>query len=164
MDLPRPGAVGITIRLLLAGLVGFMGYAVFGQTSMWDGITPMDAAPLVMPLVLFSSWVINELFRVRWGFLPSVVVLGGLAITAGVEGMMGTLWGPAFGIYVWTWSAAFVILLGPAHLLAAILRTPGCEMRSYAHLWTRIQGGDPNTAVCPGWIDRFDAVRLFGRW
>ena len=46
------------------------------------------------------------------------------------------------GGYLWIWFVAFCGLLGPGHVLAAALGTPGCEMRSYRHLVTILRGGD----------------------
>ena len=56
------------------------------------------------------------------------------------------------------WLASFSSLLGTAHVLAAILGTPGCEMRAFAHLRSKFQGGDAGSVPCPGGIDRFDHV------
>ena len=35
---------------------------------------------------------------------------------------------------------------------------PGCEMRSYAHLWALLHRGDTKTAACPAGIDRLDHI------
>ena len=63
-----------------------------------------------------------------------------------------------FGVYLWAWFVALTGLLGSAHLLAAALGTPGCEMRSYVHALTLLRGGEVGTVVCPGGIDRLDRV------
>ncbi len=70
----------------------------------------------------------------------------------------GTPLAPPLGVYVWSWLVAFTVLLGSAHILAAALGTPGCEMRSYAHLSTLLLGGDTKTVECPGGIDRLDHI------
>ncbi|MGB1585777.1 MAG: hypothetical protein ACPHID_01870 [Thermoplasmatota archaeon] len=166
MDLPRPGLLGILIRLTLGVLVLFMGYgAIVDAPSFWDGYTdPLGSLGYLVPLALFSSWVVNELVQKSWGWKPLGALLAGLGVAVGLGAVQGDAFGPAFGTYVWTWALGFSLLLGPAHLLAAALRTPGCEMRSYAHLRAKLAGGDVGATVCPGWIDRADGIRLFGKW
>ncbi len=163
--LPRPGLIGIAIRLTIGAVVAYMGYsAIVGAKEFWDGYSdPWGSLAHVVPLALFSSWVVNELLQKSWGWRPTLALLvgAGVAVTAGAAA--GDPFGPAYGTYVWLWTLTFSLLLAPAHLLAAILRTPGCEMRSYAHLWTLLRGGDPGAAACPGWIDRLDGMRIFGR-
>ena len=166
-ELPRPGVVGRGVRLAVGLLVLWMGWQTVRDTpSFWDGLSP-DGGLLVLVVILtvVSSWVINELLVRDWGWRPSLVLGGGLAL-ASVAGLVG--WadplGPPVGVYLWAWSIAFAVLLGPAQLLAATLATPGCEMRSFADLRARLKGQDPRTVACPGGIDMLDGVRVFGRW
>lgn len=163
--LPRPGSIGILIRLGLALLVGSLGYsALIDASGFFDGFAqPTKSLGYLVGVALFSSWVLNELTQREWGQRPTLVLLAGLAATMAVGALQGDAFGPPYGIYLWLWVLGFSLLLAPAHLLAALLRTPGCEMRAYAHLWTRLRGGDPEAVACPGWIDRFDGVRLFRR-
>lgn len=161
-SLPRPGALGILVRLALGLAVATIAWdALAHAPSYWDGIAdPLGMAPLLAVLVLLSSWVLNELVRRSWGQRPTLVLLAGALGTVAVGAVQGDAFGPAFGAYVWAWALAFSLLLAPAHLLAAVLRTPGCEMRAYMDLWTRLRGGDPRAVACPGWIDRLDSVRM----
>ncbi len=163
--LPRPGLIGIAVRLTIGALVAYMGYgAIVGAKEFWDGYSdPIGSLAYVGPLAAFSSWVVNELLQKPWGWRPTgVLVVGGLvAIAAG--SVQGEPFGPLYGAYVWAWTLAFSLLLAPAQFLAAALRTPGCEMRSFADLRARLRGGDPTTVTCPGWIDRFDHIRVLGR-
>lgn len=166
MTLPRPGALGILIRLALAFAV-LMGLydAVRHPASYWDGFSdPIGALPLFLPLVLFSGWVVNGLLQVQWGWWPNIALVAGCAVTMLIGAFQGDPWGPPMGYYSWAWQILFAGLLGPAFLVASILRTPGCEMRSYAHLVANLRGRDPEPSLCPGWIDRLDGVRLFGKW
>ncbi len=43
-----------------------------------------------------------------------------------------------------------------ASMRAAVLATPGCEMRSIPHLIAILRMGDLKEHVCPGPLDRFD--------
>ncbi len=168
MSLPRPGLIGIIIRLALGLIVlQMLVGAVVDAPSYWDGITtwPIGIIIGLIVMVTLTSWVFNKLFERDWGWRPSAIAAGGLAITAAISGVVGAGWsGPAFGVYFWIWTLVFGILLAPAFFLAAILRTPGCEMRSYVDLRARLTGGDPTTVACPGWIDRADSIRFFGRF
>lgn len=166
-DLPRPGLIGVAIRTTLGiAVIYFLGIpCIRDAASFFDGFDdPMDSVILVILLAVYWRPVVNELFQRSWGWWPSVIALTGLGVTVFAGFSLGKPFGPAYGIYLWTWAMLFSALLGPALLLAAMLRTPGCEMRSYMDLWTRIRGGNPHTVACPGWIDRFDQVRLFGQW
>lgn len=164
--IPRPGLIGILIRLSLGTLVLFMGYgAIIDAPSFWDGYdAPINSLLYLGSVFLFTSWVVNELLQKSWGMKPALILFAGLGIAVATGAIAGNPFGPAYGIYLWIWVLAFSVLLGPAHILAAILRTPGCEMRSFAHLRAKLTGNDVSQSVCPGWIDRADGIRLFGKW
>lgn len=163
-QLPKPGLVGIAIRAILGlVVVFFLGVQTILDTpSFFDGYSnPLGSILPVIVLTILWRGVVNELVQRRWGWWPSIVALVGLGVAIAIGVLRGDPFGPIYGIYLWAWALLLAVLLGPAFLLAALLRTPGCEMRSYMDLWTRIRGGDPRTVACPGWIDRFDHVRLF---
>ncbi len=165
-ELPRPGLIGLAIRAALAVVV-LMGLydAVRYPASYWDGFgNPVGALPLFLPLILFSGWVVNKLLLKNWGFWPNVALVAGAGVAMIIGATQGNAWGPPIGYYVWVWQLLFTGLLGPAFFLAVLLRTPGCEMRSYAHLRATLKGNDATPSVCPGWIDRADGIRLFGKW
>lgn len=90
-------------------------------------------------------------------------LFAGAAAAAGIGALQGEALGPPRGIYARVGALAFTLLLAPAGLLAAIRATPGCEMRSYAHLQERLRGGDVGAVACLGWSDRRDHVRVLGR-
>lgn len=166
-ELPRPGLVGVSIRVVLGiAVVFFLGLQTIRDTpSFFDGYSnPVGSVVPVLLLAVIWRGVVNELVQRPWGWWPSIVALTGLGLTVVVGALRGDPFGPPYGVYLWTWTLLVAVLLGPAFLLAALLRTPGCEMRSFMDLWARVRGGDPRAVACPGWIDRFDHVRLFGRW
>lgn len=162
MGLPRPGAVGIGIRLLLAAALAAMLVGAFSAAgAYWDGLAdPLAPWTAYAFLLLFTSRVVNEALGTDWGLRPLAFLAIGGVIAIGVGAGQGDLFGPAFGTYIW---ASLVLVGGTmavAFFLAAVLRTPGCELRAYADLWTRLRGGEPAAVACKGWIDRFDHVRL----
>ncbi len=163
-ELPSPGPIGRIIRITmgLATLALLYLLLTMWRTDMWAGRLPLDDAAFYF-LAGFALWVTSYVFnimiRADFGQRTLVVILLGAA-SAGAVGyaLEGALPNIALGVYLWAWFSLLCGLLGPAHLLAAALATPGCEMRSYAHLLSRLRGGDVGAVVCPGGIDRFDYI------
>ena len=54
------------------------------------------------------------------------------------------------------WVYYWFVHLGFSFFLAAVLATPGCEMRSIPHLWTLITRRATKEHYCPGFLDRLD--------
>ena len=162
-SLATPGPVGRAIRLVLGLGVLSLLYSLLTEwrSALWGGEVPNDVAfyVLIGLALCATSWVVRLLLNKPWGQAPLLLVLLGAGITA-AAGYVGESIFPlsALGLYVWAWFVAFTALLGPAHVLAAALATPGCEMRSYAHLRARLRGRNAESVVCPGGIDRFDHV------
>ena len=163
-ELVKPGLVGRAIRagLGLAVLSWLSLLLLVWRRELWTGEVPLADLGF-WGLVAFALWGTSYVFNIAlglsWGQKTRAVVVAG----AGLAGVIGALAGggfpnPVFGVYLWVWFAALTGLLGPAHLLAAVLGTPGCEMRSYVHALTLLRGGDVGTVVCPGGVDRWDHI------
>ncbi len=166
--LATPGILGRAVRAAAGLLTLSLADPLFGAWSgLKSGMIPMSDAGFwggFAAVAFFSSWVVGELLQRDWGFWPSVVGITGAALTAAVGFFAtGDFATAALGTYIFAWFAAFIILLAPAMFLAAILGTPGCEMRSYAHLAALLRGGDTTQVACPGGIDFLDHVRVFGK-
>lgn len=166
--LPTPGLVGRLVRVGLGSGVLLLLASLLGpwRDELWSGHLPLELGfgVLVALALTFTGYVFNLAFGLAWGRRTLAGVLAGAAL-AGLGGFAaeGAFPNPWLGIYVWSWLVAFCALLGPAHLLAAALGTPGCEMRSYAHLRALLRGGDVAGVACPGGIDRLDPIRIQGR-
>lgn len=164
--LPKPGPIGRLIRLAFGmGVLALLwGVLAAWRADMWAGRLPFDLGFLVLVcLALYlTSYVFNIAFRFAWGqwTLVGVLVGAGVAALAGYA-LQGQLLNTFLGVYLWLWFVVFCALFGPALVLASALGTPGCEMRSYAHLAARFRGGDAGAVACPGGIDRFDKARGF---
>ena len=163
-ELVRPGPVGRAIRACLgfATLSLLLSLLTVWREELWGGGVPVRDVGFWV-LVALSLWgtsyVFNIAFGLSWGQRTRAAVVAGAALVGLVGWVTGSGFSnAAFGVYLWSWFVALTGLLGPAHLLAAVLGTPGCEMRSYVHAWTLLRGGDVDTVVCPGGIDRFDNV------
>ncbi len=162
-EIKKAGPLGRLIRLLLglATLSLFVALVWPLRAGLWSGEVPFHwSFYIALALGLYAtSFVARILANQAWGQKPLVVVLLGAAVAAAVGYLThGTPLAPPLGVYVWSWLMAFTVLLGSAHTLAAVLGTPGCEMRSYAHLWTLLRGGDTKSVDCPGGVDRFDHI------
>ena len=163
-DLVRPGLVGRGIRVVLglATLSLLFALLTAWRETLWGGGIPVVEVGfwvLVCLAVWGTSYVFNITFDLSFGQKTRTAVVSGAAL-AGLIGMVAGAGFPNafFGVYLWAWFVVLTGLLGPAHLLAAALGTPGCEMRSYAHALTLLRGGDVGSVVCPGGIDRFDHI------
>ncbi len=161
--LPRPGWAGRLIRLALGlgMLLLLSGLFLSSRHDLWSGELPYDVGFAIALLLAlrYTSYVFNIPFRLEWGQRTLVGVLIGATVAAGAGlAVQGGLPNTPLGVYLWAWLVAFCGLLGSAHLLAAVLGTPGCEMRSFAHLAVLLRGGDVGAVACPGGIDRFDHI------
>ena len=163
-ELVRAGLLGRAIRacLGLATLGLLLLLLTVWREALWVGELPVRDVRFWV-LVGFALWGTSYVFNIAFGFSWGQRTRTGVVAGAGLASLVGLVAGggfpnAVFGVYLWAWFVAFTGLLGPAHLLAAALGTPGCEMRSYAHARTLLRGGDVGTVVCPGGIDRFDHV------
>ncbi len=163
-ELVRPGPFGRAIRvgLGLATLGLLLLLVTVWRRELWAGEVPFLDLRFGV-LALFALWGTSYVFNIALGLSWGQKTRAGVLAGAGLAAIAGVIAGggfpnAVFGVYLWTWFVAVTGLLGPAHLLAAALGTPGCEMRSYAHALALLRGGDVGTVVCPGGIDRFDHV------
>jgi hypothetical protein len=114
--------------------------------------------------IFLVSYVVNIGFSQSWNKWPaafSTVALLGLATISKVTtgDYQGAL--TAYGLLVWM---LYVFThLGVAFVLAALIGTPGCEMRSFHHLWSLVSGNMTKEHVCPIGpltpIDKWEAAR-----
>lgn len=70
--------------------------------------------------------------------------------------LYGTWWAPPLGVFTLLWFIYWSAHLGVSLVLAALIATPGCEMRAIPHLWTRLTGRRTKEHYCPGFFDRLD--------
>ena len=156
----RPGPIGRVVRLGL-GVGALLG--VQGVVSGWSVLVapsmPTSAGfgfILLLGLYLFP-YVVNLGFGFRLSGWPRLAVLGvGLAWAAINWSTTGHAWSPGLGAAFGVWALYTFGHLGVAFLLAALIRTPGCEMRSIPEAWGRLTGRPAREHFCPGHLDRLD--------
>jgi hypothetical protein len=113
------------------------------------------------------SYVINIGFSRPWKKWPAIVSAGVFLVLAGVgifsEGFVETAF-LARGI--WVWELYIFLHLGIAFVIAGIIGTPGCEMRAFHDLYSRVSGMPTEEHYCPvgplHLIDRWEADRRRG--
>lgn len=159
--LPKPGWLGRGIRFVLGALLLESAFSI-GRAFhplVYTQAVPNNIVLWVLVVVLFFSMreVIDLGLGVLWGQKAQVVtlVLAGMAIATDFI-FYGRLWAPPLGILFTVWFLLIAIPLGIALVLAAVLGTPGCEMRSYAALIAKLQGHSALEHYCPGGIDFID--------
>ena len=118
----------------------------------------------IFALRLFS-YVINIGFSMDWRRLPLVAIVA-LFVLAGLVGWMrtGAFWSPILGGVVLVWLIYIYAHLGLSFILAAVLATPGCEMRAVPHLWALLRGRQTKEHYCPvGPLHRIDQWEAGGK-
>ncbi|WP_138380617.1 hypothetical protein [Luteithermobacter gelatinilyticus] len=169
--LKKPGPVGRGVRLVF-GLLCL--YYVYGLITAWGHIlTPAGAIiPLIwngiLPGLFLVSYVINIGFSrawKKWPAIASVVIMLGVAGTGYI--LTGSIETSLLAHTVHAWEVYVFSHLGLAFMFAAMLGTPGCEMRAFHHLFsliTRIPTKEHHCPVGPLTpIDKWEAQQKWMR-
>ena len=161
----RPGPIGRVVRFLLAVLCLDVVVSILMQPSAFVTGRAVEA-PGIWIMVALGLWffpdVVNLGFTTAW---TRSVLFTSLTALAGVAALVswvafGHTVRPGIGVVVAVWLLYTYGHLGISFLLAAILATPGCEMRSIPQLWTLVSGKSADIRACPGVltpIDRWEA-------
>lgn len=164
-SLPKPGPIGRLARL------------AFGAACLWyviqlanisssliasDGhIRQMVWNGVAVGLFLVS-YVVNIGFSRAWRKWPAVTSAVGF-VMFGVIGYFveGAIETQLLARFVWLWELYVFSHLGVAFVLAASIGTPGCEMRAFHDLFSRLSGIPTKEHYCPvgplNPIDRWEA-------
>lgn len=153
-SLPKPGPLGRLLRLALAYLLlaGFT-YELWDDRAMLTGgeFEPYGLIwnGLVIGL-LVVSYVVNIGFSRDWKKWPAAVSAGALAALALADFALSGDWtGRYFGTGFFLWSLYVFTHLGVAFLIAAVIGTPGCEMRAFHDLFSKATGTEVKEHFCP---------------
>lgn len=152
-SLPRPGPVGRVTRLLFGFLCAWYVKELFdvvGSLVAVDGHIRAIIWNGVVPGLFLVSYVINIGYSRAWGKWPAVVTALALAAVAGVgyflQGSVETQW---LARALWVWEVYVFSHLALAFLIAGTIGTPGCEMRAFHHLYSRMTGVPTKEHACP---------------
>jgi hypothetical protein len=152
-SLPRPGPVGRLARLGFGAICLWYVYQLIQvtgvlindsgriQSVVWNG--------LLVGLFLIS-YVVNIGYSRAWKKWPALVSAGFLALMAGVgyltEGTVETMF---LARSLWVWEVYLFSHLGIAFMIAAVIGTPGCEMRALHDLYSKLTGVPTKEHYCP---------------
>jgi hypothetical protein len=152
-SLPKPGPVGRLTRLIFGvlclwyvnGLIQVSASLVFSdghiRSLVWNG---------VLPGLFLVSYIINIGYSRAWKKWPAIasaaafLVIGGFSLLT--SGMIETLW---LARAIWSWELYLFAHLGTAFVISGLIATPGCEMRAFHDLYSRITGKLTKEHYCP---------------
>ncbi len=169
-SLPRPGPIGRIVRLLFGLLCLFYVSELLRVSgSLLDAderIRPVVWNGVIIALFLIS-YVINIGFSRAWKKWPAIASAGILsAIAAAGYLTEGTIETNLFAHALWGWELYLFSHLGLAFIIAAVIATPGCEMRAFHDLYSRLTGVETKEHYCPvgplNPIDQWEARRSRG--
>ena len=106
------------------------------------------------------SYVVNIGFSLDLGRWPQYVVVASVVgLLAWGQLAHGQAWTQPLGWLLVAWLIYTFAHLGISFVLAAVLATPGCEMRAIPHLFTLLSGRETAEHFCPGplrWVDEWE--------
>ena len=151
--LPRPGPFGRLARIFLGllclwyvyGLVQVAGSLIDNDSQIrslvWNGI---------LPSLFLISYVINIGYSRAWKKRPAFVSVGVFSAIA-IFGYLttGSVETPWLARAIWSFELYLFINLGFAFAMSAIIATPGCEMRAFHDLYSRLTGRPTKEHYCP---------------
>ena len=163
-SLPKPGPIGRTVRFAF-GVASL--YYVFGLWSVRGDLIADGGSirPLIwngiLPSLFLISYVVNIGFSRAWKKWPAIASVAAMLIAAGIGFLQtGALQSPLLAQTIWAFELYLFAHLGLCFLLAALLATPGCEMRSIHHLFSIVTGRPTAEHHCPvgplSTIDRWE--------
>ena len=166
-SLPRPGPLGRIVRL---GFGALCLWYVVSLIEVSGGLLGVDdhIRPVVWNGILFGlflvSYVVNIGFSRAWKKWPAFVSAVVLLVVAGFGYLtQGTIETGLLSRVVWGWELYVFSHLGFAFILAGVIGTPGCEMRAFHDLYSRITGAPTKEHYCPVGplhpIDQWEARR-----
>ncbi len=166
-SLPRPGPVGRLVRLAFGFACVWYVYELIqlvGNPMTADGsIQPAIINGIIIGLFLVS-YVVNIGYSRAWKKWPAAAsLLAFLAIALFGYVEAGTVQTELLARSVWLWEVYVFLHLGLAFTVAGIIGTPGCEMRAFHNLYSRLSGVPTEEHHCPVGplhpIDQWEAAR-----
>jgi hypothetical protein len=151
--LPRPGPIGRVVRLIL-GLLCLWYVSGLLQVSASLVDSEGHIRPVVWNGIIFGlflvSYIINIGYSQAWKKWPALVSAGTFLLLAAFAYVAeGTVETQLVARAVWIWNLYLFSHLGLAFVVAAFIGTPGCEMRAFHDLYSRVTGTPTKEHYCP---------------
>ena len=166
-SVPSPGPIGRLVRLafgLICVWYVFLLIEVSAELMSGDGhIRPVVWNGVFIGLFLIS-YIINIGFSRAWKKWPAFVSGGILLAIAGISYLTkGTIETDLLARAIWGWEVYLFSHLGGAFIISSLIGTPGCEMRAFHDLYSRLTGIPTKEHYCPVGplhaIDQWEAGR-----
>ncbi len=164
-SLVRPGPLGRLTRLIF-GLIcaGFIWMVLMiGPIRLVQQFADVQGFwPWTIAAFYLFPYVINIGYGRSWGPWPRIAVLAGGVVFASLSYFSsGQILGPWLIGFLLLWMLYVFAHLALSFLVAAVLATPGCEMRALPHLWGKLSGHPVREHGCPvgplAAIDRWES-------
>ena len=160
--LSKPGPIGRVVRLGMGALCLYLVYTMIFRADIRDIDNLFIWAWAIFGLWWLAPPVINIGFGKTWNAWKIRGVFAGIGVAAAIVSFV--MYGDFLAEPLWWFLKPWIIYLyghlGISFVLASILATPGCEMRSIPHLIGIITGRVSEEHYCPGFIsgvDRWEA-------
>lgn len=152
-SLPRPGPVGRLVRLAFGVLCLWYVISLLQVSgnlfSSDDRIKSIIWNGIIIGLFLVS-YVVNIGFSKAWKKWPAIIsaCIFLLLAAAGyvIQGQVET---GLLAQAVWGWELYVFSHLGLAFIVASVIASPGCEMRAFHYLYSRLTGNPTKEHYCP---------------
>ena len=165
--LPKPGPIGRIARIVFGLLCVSYVTSLFAA---WDNLIADDGHIRsvvwngVIPGLFLISYVVNIGFSRAWRTRPALVSAVAIAAVAGIGFVIhGRIDTEILAQTTWVWEVYVFGHLGLAFLVSGIIGTPGCEMRAFHDLYSRVSGEPTKEHYCPVGplhpIDQWEARR-----
>ena len=164
VELPRPGPIGLAIRVILGASSIYWLVALLTKWNVFLEHDPIESERYYTLLTLWLlPYVFNVTFRPRWGPWPSIVFVAAGA-TIGLAGYLvsGEFWNPVVAGWVYAGDLLVMAALAVSFPLATATRSPGCELGAIPWLIARRRGKidawpRPGRVVGLDYLDRWEA-------
>jgi len=166
-SLPRPGPIGRLVRLAFGVMCAWYVQILIAVSNQIigpdDHVRSLVWNGTAVGLFLIS-YVINIGFSRSWKKWPAVVSAAIFLMVAGIGYVTaGTFETDLLARVMWTWNVYLYAYLGVAFLISGFIATPGCEMRAFHDLYSRLTGNPTKEHYCPVGplhpIDQWEAGR-----
>ena len=151
--LPKPGPIGriarIAFGLLCVWYVASL-FALWGNLIADDGHIRSVVWNGIIPGLFLISYIVNIGFSRAWGKRPAIVSAAAIAAMAGIGFVLhGRIETEILAQIIWVWEVYAFGHLSLAFLVSGLIGTPGCEMRAFHDLYSRVSGMPTKEHFCP---------------
>ncbi len=161
--LTRPGWIGRIVRFGLAIICIYATLQVFRNYQEYVFNVPEQS--ILWFMVLMAFFLLPPVINIGFGKILHSKPQSWFLMLFFASVYYGNIvehsfWGLISGYLIFLLPLYVFGHLGISFLIASIIGTPGCEMRSIPHLWAILTGNQTDEHYCPGFIDGVDKWEL----